>query len=101
MRRTLVDISLGVVGRLVLLVDERVLAGLQAAADVCVVVLGDVLVGFLGGGGAGALDGLGDVVCCVLELSVSKIALEKVMWWNGKPSRGRKLKLKLKLKLRS
>jgi hypothetical protein len=65
--QTLVEISFGVVGRLVLLVDNGILGGAGARGEACVVVLGDVLVGLLGGLGTGALDGLGDVVCCVLE----------------------------------
>lgn len=36
-------------------------------ANVGVGVLGDVLVGLLGGLGSAALDGLGDVVCGVLD----------------------------------
>lgn len=65
--RTFVDIGLGVVGCLVLLVDKSVLSGLHTAGNACVVVLGDVLVGLLGSGGTGALNRLGDVVCCVLK----------------------------------
>ena len=65
--RTLVDISLGVVGGLVLLVEDGVLGGGGTAADACVAVLGDVLVDLLGCLGPGALDGLRDVVCGVLS----------------------------------
>lgn len=52
------DISLSIVGRLVLLIDKSVLASSQAGREGCIVVLGDRLVGFLGCLGAGALDGL-------------------------------------------
>lgn len=64
---TLVDISLGVVGLLVLLVTESVDGSVGTGAQLGVGVLGDVLVGLLGSGGTGALDGLGDVVGGVLE----------------------------------
>ena len=60
------DISLGVVGSLILLVDEGILSGRETGADTCVRVLSDALVGFLGSLGTGALDGLRDVVCCLL-----------------------------------
>lgn len=63
---TLVGVGLGVVGDLVLLVDDGVLGGASAGADAGVVVLGDVLVGLLGSSGTGALDGLRDVVGGVL-----------------------------------
>lgn len=83
----LVDISLGVVAGLVDLVSEGVLRGSGAAGEGCVSVLGDrlgggvsilfvlslppwsiaYLVGLLGSLGAGALDGLSDVVCGVLD----------------------------------
>jgi hypothetical protein len=62
-----VDIGLGIMRLLVLLVDNSVLGGSGARAKAGVVVLGDVLVGLLGGGGTGALDGLGNVVGGVLE----------------------------------
>jgi hypothetical protein len=64
--RTLVDISLGVVGSLVLLVDDGVLGGSGTAGKACVVVLGDLLVGLLGCLSTSSLNGLGDVVCGVL-----------------------------------
>lgn len=70
------DIGLGVVGLLVLLVNDGVLGGAGAGADVGVAVLGDVLVGLLGSLGAGALDGLGDVVGGVLVNNVSHGVLE-------------------------
>ena len=63
---TLVDISLGVVGSLILLVDEGILSGRETGADACVRVFGNALVGLLGSLGTGALDGLRDVVCCLL-----------------------------------
>lgn len=66
LKLTLVDISLGVVGGLVLLVDDGILGGSSTAAQACVVVLGDVLVGLLGSFGTCAVDGLGHVVCGVL-----------------------------------
>lgn len=65
-RLTLVDISLGVVGELVLLVDNGILGGAGTGRDLGVVVLGDVLVGLLGSLSASTLDGLGDVVGGVL-----------------------------------
>lgn len=65
------DVGLGVVGLLVLLVNDGVLGGAGAGADVGVAVLGDVLVGLLGSLGTGALDGLGNVVGGVLVNNVS------------------------------
>jgi len=62
-----VDIGLSVMGLLVDLVADGIEAGLGAGGDGGVGVFGDVLVGFFGGGAAGALDGLGDVVGCVLD----------------------------------
>jgi hypothetical protein len=59
------------VGLLVLLVNDGVLGGAGAGADVGVVVLGHVLVGLLGSLGTGALDGLSDVVGGVLVNNVS------------------------------
>lgn len=64
------DISLGIVGRLILLVDEGVLCGRGARADACVAVLCDLLVGLLGGLSTGTLDGLRDVVGSVLSRNV-------------------------------
>ena len=66
----LVDISLAVVGLLVDLVADGVAGGLGACSEAGVAVLGDGLVGLLGSGGAGALDGLADVVCGVPEMVV-------------------------------
>lgn len=63
---TLVDISLGVVGSLVLLVNGGILCGSGAGAQACVRVLGDLLVGLLGSLSTGTLDGLSDVVAGVL-----------------------------------
>jgi hypothetical protein len=57
-----VDISLGVMARLVELVSSG------AGAEACVVVLGNLLVGLLGSFRTGALDGLGNVVGGVLEI---------------------------------
>lgn len=56
------DIGLGVVDLLVLLVTDGVDGGAGTGAPVGVGVLGDLLVGLLGSGGTGALNGLGDVV---------------------------------------
>lgn len=70
-KRTLVDISLGVVGGLVLLVNDGVLAGGETGAQACIVVLGNALVGLLGSFSTGALDGLADVVGGVLIHDVS------------------------------
>jgi hypothetical protein len=67
-RLTLVDISLGVVAGLVELVSNGILCGSGAGAEAGVVVLGNLLVGLLGSCGTGALDGLGNVVCGVLEI---------------------------------
>jgi hypothetical protein len=61
-----VDISLGVVGELVLLVNNGILGGAGTGGDLGIVVLSDVLVGLLGSLSASALDGLGDVVGGVL-----------------------------------
>jgi hypothetical protein len=61
-----VDISLGVVGELVLLVNNGILGGAGTGGDLGIVVLSDVLVGLLGSLSASALDGLGDVVGSVL-----------------------------------
>jgi len=61
-----VDIGLGVVRQLILLVKNSILSGGSAGRDVRVVVLGNLLVGLLGGLGAGALNGLSDVVGGVL-----------------------------------
>ena len=44
------------------LVPDHVAGGLGTSAQGGVAVFGNVLVGFLGGGRAGTLDGLGDVV---------------------------------------
>ena len=67
----LVDIGLAVVSLLVDLVAHGVAGGLNAGAKLGIAVLGHVLVGFLGRGGAGALDGFLDVVCCVPARAVS------------------------------
>lgn len=61
------DIGLGVVLGLVHLVSNGVLGGGCAGAQASITVLGDLLVGLLGGGGSGTLDGLGDVVGSVLK----------------------------------
>lgn len=61
------DISLSVVGSLVLLVDDGVLGGSGTARKACVVVLGDLLVGLLGCLSTSSLNSLGDVVCGILE----------------------------------
>jgi hypothetical protein len=61
-----VDIGLGVVGELVLLVDNGILSGAGTGGDLGIIVLSDVLVGLLGSLSASALDGLGDVVGGVL-----------------------------------
>ena len=56
------DISLGVVGNLVLLVNDGILGSAGAGRELGIVALSDVLVGLLGSLGTGALDGLSDVV---------------------------------------
>lgn len=60
------DISLGVVSRLVKLVLDGIDTGVGAGGKVGITVLGDLLVGLLGGGGSSTLNGLGDVVGSVL-----------------------------------
>ncbi len=60
------DISLNLVGLLVLLVEKGVLGSSDTRGNVGVVVLGDLLVDLLRGSGSGALDGLADVVDGVL-----------------------------------
>lgn len=74
------DISLGVVGRLVELVSNCILGGSGTGAQVCVAVLGNILVGLLGSLRAGALDGLRNVVCGVLFRSWSACVSQKVVW---------------------
>lgn len=66
---TLVGVGLGVVHRLVLLVEGGVLGCACASTHARVRVLGDVLVGLLGTLVGDALSGLGDVVCGVLGVS--------------------------------
>lgn len=61
------NIGLCVVSELVLLVKNSILGSGRTGGDVGIVVLGDLLVGLLGGSGAGALDGLGNVVGGVLH----------------------------------
>jgi len=63
---TLVGVSLGVVGDLVLLVHDGILRGSGAGAQACIRVLGDFLLAFLGSLSTGTLDSLGDVVGGVL-----------------------------------
>lgn len=57
-------------GQFVLLVDDSILSGGGASAELGIVVLGNLLVGLLGGFGTSALDGLTDVLsgvlCCML-----------------------------------
>ncbi len=65
-KHTLVDISLGVVGRLVELVSNGILGSGGTAAQGSIGILGDLLVGLLGGGGTGTLYALRDVVGSVL-----------------------------------
>jgi len=57
-----------VVASLVHLVSNGILGRGGTAAKGCVVVLGNLLVGLLAGGGTGALDGLRDVVGGVPEI---------------------------------
>jgi len=63
--RFLVQVGLAVVRLLINLVADGVLASLKTGAERSVRVLGDLLVGFFAGCGAGALDALTDVVCSV------------------------------------
>jgi hypothetical protein len=67
-----VGVGLGVVGDLVLLVDDGILGGAGAGTQAGIVVLGDVLVGLLGSLGTGALNGLSDVVGGVLGVMLVK-----------------------------
>lgn len=60
------DICLGVVGSLILLVDDSVLGGSGTGGDACVTVLGNLLVGLLGSLSTGTLDGFGNVAGGVL-----------------------------------
>ncbi len=68
------DISLRVVTGLVELVSDGILCGSGAGAEAGVVVLCNLLVGLLGSFGTGALDGLGNVVCGVLERRCEYVA---------------------------
>lgn len=61
------DIGLGVVGDLILLVDDGILSSAGASGELGIVALSDVLVGLLGSLGTGALNGLSDVVGGLLE----------------------------------
>ena len=61
----LVDVGLAVVGLLVDLVADSITGSLGAGSERRIAILGYALVGLLGSGGAGALDGLADVVCGV------------------------------------
>jgi len=63
----LVDISLGVVGGLILLVDNSILSRTGTGAQGGIRVLGNALVGLLGCLGTTTLDGLRDVVGGVLD----------------------------------
>jgi len=63
----LVDISLAVVGLFVDLVSHSVEGSLGAGADIGVGIFGNILVCFFRGSGAGALQGLLDVVGSVLD----------------------------------
>lgn len=69
---SLVRLGLGILSResyvvagLIELVSDGILGRGGTAGERCVVVLGDLLVGLLAGGGTGALDCLSDVVCGV------------------------------------
>jgi hypothetical protein len=76
-----------VVGFLIDLITDHVSGGLDAGAWGGVVVLGHVLVGFLGGCRAGSLDGLGDVVggvpLCCLDVSECSSETERRMFCQG------------------
>lgn len=63
---TLVGISLGVMSCLVDLVADGILSSCEAGPDACVVVLGNLFVGFLGSLSSTSFDGLGGVVGGVL-----------------------------------
>lgn len=65
------DIGLGVVGCLILLVDNGILCSGSSAAQASIRVLGDMLVGLLGCLSTTALDGLRDVVDGVLSSDIS------------------------------
>lgn len=77
--RHLDALLVGLGGALVLLLVNLVASGVKAARDAVRdrvlagdVALGLLLVGLLGGGGGGTLDGLRDVVGGVLDGAVSK-----------------------------
>jgi len=77
---TLVDIGLGIVRLLVLLVDNSILGSGGSAGQACVVVLGDGLVGLLGGLSSTALDGLRDVVGGILYQVNVSVDVVKVLF---------------------
>ena len=62
LRGLLVHIGLALMLLLIKLVGDGIAGGLETGVDGSVAVLGHLLVGLLGSGGAGALDGLADVV---------------------------------------
>ena len=63
----LVDIGRAVVLLLVELVTDSILGSRGTSAERGVAVLGDLLVGLLGGGGKSTLDGVSDVVGGVVD----------------------------------
>lgn len=67
------DISLGVVGCLILLVDNGILCGASSAAQASIRVLGDMFVGLLRCLSTTALDSLRDVVDGVLRSDISTL----------------------------
>lgn len=71
----LVDIGLAVVSLLVKLVADGITSSLGSGGELCVAVLGDVLVGLLGSSGGSPRDGLGDVVADVptRDMLVNKV----------------------------
>jgi hypothetical protein len=72
-----------VVSFLVNLVTDHIAGSLETSAELGVVVFGNALVGFLGGGRGGALDGFGDVVGSVSMLHACQ--------WMATPERGEEL----------
>lgn len=62
LRSLSVHIGLAVVSLLVDLIGDGITSGLGTGGEVGIAVFGNILVGLLGSRGAGALDGLADVV---------------------------------------
>lgn len=81
LRGLLVNISLAVVLLFVELVTDGITGSLESGACVCVAILCDLLVGFLGGGGTGTLDGFANVVGGVPGEDVRGCVVMQMGWW--------------------